>query len=176
MNKNLLFFFLNDYLGCKVNLIETNVLNIALVLIILVVYLGNTLKKVLINRKENVFFNFKQIEQLLLERHKLFNQATIQLNEAKTEIKNIRKQTLFLIKKEKEKIQFDFFEKNKQLKKIQEEIFHIEEKKIQKKFTEFLVDFSLNKINKKLKKLLNYSNQKSLNNFKIGLFVNYKKK
>lgn len=78
MNANSLFI-LADHFSFNTNIIETNVLNLAVVLAVVVIYVGDALKGLLANRKETIVTNFQEADRRALQAKERVNQAQYNL-------------------------------------------------------------------------------------------------
>lgn len=174
MNANSLFI-LADHFSFNTNIIETNVLNLAVVLAVVVIYVGDALKGLLANRKETIVTNFQEADRRALQAKERVNQAQIQFEEAKQKASKIRNQASITIENEKEKFNREITEDLNRLKVFQQESYKLEQQKVQNQIAEKLIELSLNQVKKKIKLRLNSSNNSILNNFQIVLFTNYKK-
>ncbi|KAL6766094.1 atpF (chloroplast) [Auxenochlorella protothecoides x Auxenochlorella symbiontica] len=174
MNANSLFI-LADHFSFNTNIIETNVLNLAVVLAVVVIYVGDALKGLLANRKETIVTNFQEADRRALQAKERVNQAQIQFEEAKQKASKIRNQASITIENEKEKFNREITEDLNRLKVFQQESYKLEQQKVQNQIAEKLIELSLNQVKKKIKLRLNSSNHSILNNFQIVLFTNYKK-
>jgi hypothetical protein len=63
-----------EHFGFNTNLLETNVLNLAVVLAVVVTYVGDALRGLLANRKQNILNNFQEAEQRASEAQERLNQ------------------------------------------------------------------------------------------------------
>jgi F-type H+-transporting ATPase subunit b len=174
MNANSLFI-LADHFGFNTNIIETNVLNLAVVLAVVIIYVGDALKGLLANRKETIVTNFQEADRRALQAKERVNQAQVQFEEAKQKASKIRNQASITIENEKEKFNREITEDLNRLRVFQQESYKLEQQKVQNQIAEKLIELSLNQVKKKIKLRLNSSNHSILNNFQIVLFTNYKK-
>lgn len=156
------------------NIIETNILNLTIVLAIVILYLGGKLKELFANRKENILSNLQEAEHDVFEGQKRVKHAKFQLEKAKKKALIIRERSLLIIEQEKDKISSEFTKEFKRLENIQQETLKLEKKKVKQQLTKKLIKLSLMKALQKIKLQLKASNQDKLNNFKIVLFANYK--
>ena len=80
------------HFGFNTNILETNVLNLAVVLAIVITYVGDALRGLLANRKQTILNNFREADQRASEAQDRLNQARLQLEKAKTKADEITKQ------------------------------------------------------------------------------------
>jgi F-type H+-transporting ATPase subunit b len=81
-----------EHFGFNTNILETNVLNLAVVLAIVVTYVGDALRSLLENRKQSIVNTFQEADQRALEARERVAQAKLQLEQANTKAQQIREQ------------------------------------------------------------------------------------
>ena len=64
-----------EHFGFNTNLLETNVLNLAVVLAVVVTYVGDAIRGLLANRKQNILNNFREADQRASEAQERLNKA-----------------------------------------------------------------------------------------------------
>lgn len=165
---------LAEHFGFNTNILETNVLNLAVVLTVVVTYVGDALKGLLANRKQTILNNFQEADQRASEAQERLNQARLQLNQAQAKAKQIREQALVTIEQEKSQIIRQNQEDIKRLSLLQQETLQLEQQKAQNELAQKLVRLALHQVREKLTQRLNSSIHSAVNNFQIVLFTNYK--
>jgi F-type H+-transporting ATPase subunit b len=165
---------LAEHFGFNTNLLETNVLNLAVVLAVVVTYVGDALRGLLANRKQNILNTFKEAEERASEAQERLNQARLQLEQAQQKAKQIREQALVTIEQEKNSVVRQNQEDIKRLGILQQETLQFEQQKAQNELAEKLVQLALHQVHEKLTQRLNSSIHSAVNNFQIVLFTNYK--
>lgn len=90
-----------EHFGFNTNILETNVLNLAVVLAVVVTYVGDALRGLLANRKQNILNNFREADQRASEAQDRLNRARLQFDQAQAKAKQIREQALVTIEQEK---------------------------------------------------------------------------
>lgn len=163
-----------EHFGFNTNILETNVLNLAVVLAVVVTYIGDALRGLLENRKQNILNNFREADQRASEAQERLNKARLQLEQAQTKAKQIRDQALVTIEQEKNQIVRQNQEDIKRLSVIQQETLQFEQQKVQNELAQKLVRLALHQVREKLTQRLNSSIHSAVNNFQIVLFTNYK--
>ena len=68
--------------GFNTNLLETNVLNLSVVVAVVVIYIGDALKSLLANRKQTILNNFQEADKRALEAENRLKEAQKQFEEA----------------------------------------------------------------------------------------------
>jgi len=155
-------------------ILETNVLNLAVVLAIVINYVGDALRGLLANRKQTILNNFREADQRASEAQERLNQARLQLEKAKTKADEISQQAVFTVDQEKKQIVYQTQEDIKRLSIIQQETLKFEQQKAQNELAQKLVKLALQQVREKLNQRLTSSIHSAVNNFQIVLFTNYK--
>jgi F-type H+-transporting ATPase subunit b len=163
-----------EHFGFNTNILETNVLNLAVVLAVVVIYVGDALRGLLENRKQNILNNFREADQRAFEAQERLNQARLQFEQAQVKAKQIREQALVTIDQEKKQIVRQNQEDIKRLTILQQETLQFEQQKAQTELAQKLVRLALHQVREKLTQSLNSSIHSAVNNFQIVLFTNYK--
>ena len=73
---------LAGHFGFNTNLLETNVLNLAVVLAIVLTYVGDAIRGLLENRKQTILTNFREADQRATEAQDRLRQAQVELEQA----------------------------------------------------------------------------------------------
>ena len=115
------------HFGLNTNILETNVLNLAVVLTVVITYVGDALRGLLANRKQNILNNFREADQRASEAQDRLNQARTQLEQAQAKAKQIREQALVTIEQEKNQIVRQNQEDIKRLSILQQETLQLEQ-------------------------------------------------
>jgi F-type H+-transporting ATPase subunit b len=76
--------------GINTDIFETNIINLAAVIGIVVSFVGNNLTAVLDDRKKTIVNNLQEATQRALEAEEKLNQARLQLESAKKKAQEIR--------------------------------------------------------------------------------------
>jgi F-type H+-transporting ATPase subunit b len=162
------------HFGFNTNILETNVLNLAVVLAIVITYVGDALRGLLANRKQTILNNFREADQRASEAQDRLNQARLQLEKAKTKADEISQQAVFTVDQEKKLILSQTQEDIKRLSILQQETLKFEQQKAQNELAQKLVRLALHQVREKLNQRLNSSIHTAVNHFQIVLFTNYK--
>jgi F-type H+-transporting ATPase subunit b len=165
---------LAGHFGFNTNLLETNVLNLAVVLAIVITYVGDALRGLLANRKQTILNNFREADQRASEAQERVNQARTQLEQAKSKAQQIREQALVTVDQEKKQFVRQTQEDIKRLGVLQQETLRFEQQKAQNELARKLVRLALHQVREKLNQRLNSSIHSAVNNFQIVLFTNYR--
>jgi len=136
-----------EHFGFNTNILETNVLNLAVVLAVVVTFVGDALRSLLENRKQNILNNFREADQRASEAQERLNKARLQLEQAQTKAKQIRDQALVTIEQEKNQIVRQNQEDIKRLSVLQQETLQFEQQKVQNELAQKLVRLALPPVN-----------------------------
>ena len=162
------------HFGFNTNILETNVLNLAVVLAIVITYVGDALRGLLANRKQTILNNFREADQRASEAQDRLNQARLQLEKAKKKADEISQQAVFTVDQEKKQLLSQTQEDIKRLSILQQETLKFEQQKAQNELAQKLVRLALHQVREKLNQRLNSSIHTAVNHFQIVLFTNYK--
>jgi len=162
------------HFGFNTNILETNVLNLAVVLAIVIIYIGDALRGLLANRKQTILSNFREADQRATEAQDRLRQAQQELEEAKAKAQKIREQASVTIEHEKKQFVRQTQEDIKRLGILQQETLKFEQQKAQNELAQKLVKLALQQVREKLNQRLTSSIHSAVNNFQIVLFTNYK--
>ena len=71
------------HFGFNTNILETNVLNLAVVLAVVITYVGDAIRGLLANRKQTIVNNFREADQRASEAQQRVAEARVQFQQAK---------------------------------------------------------------------------------------------
>ena len=74
---------LGEGFGFNTNILETNIINLAVVIAVVISFVGDALRSLLENRKQTVLNNLQEADQRAIEAQEKLNQAQAQLELAK---------------------------------------------------------------------------------------------
>ena len=163
-----------EHFGLNTNILETNVLNLTVVLAVVVTYVGDALRSLLENRKQTILANFREADQRASEAQDRLVQAQLELEQAKAKAQKIREQATTTIEQEKKQFVRQTQEDIKRLGTLQQETLKFEQQKAQNELAQKLVKLALQQVREKLNQRLTSSIHSAVNNFQIVLFTNYK--
>jgi len=165
---------LAGHFGFNTNLLETNVLNLAVVLAIVITYVGDALRGLLANRKQTILANFREADQRATEAQDRLRQAQLELEQAQAKAQKIREQASVTIEQEKKQFLRQTQEDIQRLGTLQQETFKFEQQKAQNELAQKLVKLALQQVRDTLNQKVTSSIHGAINNFQIVLFTNYK--
>jgi len=166
--------FVAGHFGFNTNILETNVLNLAVVLAIVLTYVGDALRGLLENRKQTIVSNFREADQRATEAQDRVRQAQLEFEQAGAKAQKIREQARITIEQEKQQCVRQTGEDIKRLGTLQQETLKFEQQKAQNELAQKLVTLALGQVRKKLEQRVTSSIHSAVNNFQIVLFTNYK--
>jgi F-type H+-transporting ATPase subunit b len=160
---NISDFPLGDGFGINTNLLETNVLNLAVVIGVLVVFGGDVLTSILKNRQELIVKSLNDAEERFQEA------AKAQLEVAKTKAEEIRAQGLVTAKQGSENLLARAEEDIKRLEDTKKTSLRFEEEKAIEEVCSRVRELALKSALQKVKKRLDANLQRRVIDLNIAL-------
>lgn len=160
--------------GFNGNILETNILNLAVVLGIVVSLGGDTLRSLLENRKQTLFKNLQQAEKRAQEAKEKLAEAYSQLDVAKKKAVEIREQGDLTAEREGSDSARKKKEEITRLTDKKEETLRVEEQKAVSQVYQQLVTRVINEAKNRLVTKLDSTSHASVINFQIVLLSKYK--
>jgi len=160
--------------GFNTNILETNIINLAVVIAVVVTFVGDALRSLLENRKQTVLNNLREADQRATEAQEKLNQAQSQLELAKKKATEIREQGLVTAEQEKAQTIGQAEKDVLRLEELKEETIKLQQQKVVSQLSQQVVTLALTKVREKLKKSVDDAFHSSVNNFNIVLLTNYK--
>nr|CDI27955.1 F0 sector of membrane-bound ATP synthase, subunit b [Acetabularia acetabulum] len=165
---------LPTFIHFNTNILETNILNLSVVVGVVVSFGGDALRSLLDNRKQIILNNLQEAEQRANEAQEKLNKARNQLEISRQKALEIHQQGEITVKQEM----------NQCIQQTQDDINRLEEMKLetlflykQKTISQFsyqVILMALQQVRDKLKNIMDSSIHTAINNFNIALFKNYK--
>lgn len=165
---------LGEGFGLNTNILETNIINLSVVIAIVFSFVGDALRSLLENRKQTVLNNIREADQRALEAQNKLNQAQARLELAQNKAIEIRQQGKQIA--EQEEIQFiRQFEKDfNLLKQLKEETINLQQQKVIFQISQQVISLALQKVKRKLNKRLRFNFHSYVNKFNVVRLKNYK--
>jgi len=160
--------------GFNFNILETNLINLSVVIGIVVSFGGNALRSLLDNRKQTILNNLEEADKKAKEAQDKLNKTKTQLELAKKKATEIREQGIITAEQEKKQCISQTEQDALRLEEIKQETIQFQQQKAISQVSQQVVSLALNKVREKLSNHLNSSFHSSVNNFNIVLFTNYK--
>jgi F-type H+-transporting ATPase subunit b len=160
--------------GLNGNILETNLINLSVVIGIVVSFGGDALRSLLENRKQTILKNLQEADQRAKEAKEKLEQAQKQLELAKTKAAEIREQGVVTAEQEKRQCIRQTQKDTLRLEEVKQETLRFQQQKVVNQVSQQVVSLALNQVRTKLTKRLDPTFHSSVNNFNIVLFTNYK--
>jgi F-type H+-transporting ATPase subunit b len=160
--------------GFNTNILETNIINLAVVVAVVVTFVGDALRSLLENRKQTVLNNLREADQRASEAQEKLNQAQAQLELAKKKATEIREQGIATAEQEKMQTIRQAEKDVARLEELKDETIKLQQQKALSQISQQVVALALTKVREKLAKSLDDTFHSSVNNFNIVLLTNYK--
>ena len=160
--------------GFNFNILETNLINLSVVIGIVVSFGGNALRSLLDNRKQTILNNLEESDNKAKEAQEKLNKAKTRLEAAKKKAAEIKEQGNITAEQEKKQCIFQTEQDTLRLQQVKQETIQFQQQKAISQVSQQVVSMALNKVREKLSNKLNSDFHSSVNNFNIVLFTNYK--
>lgn len=167
---------LGEGFGFNGNILETNILNLAVVIAVVVSLGGDALKTLLENRKQGIVQNLKEVDQRAQEAQEKLNIALAQLETAHKKAIELKNQGLKTAEQEKKQSIRQAEEDGNQLKTLQQQTLRLQQQKAISQISHEVVSLALKRVQTRFETKLTDKFQKSINNFHIVRLTGYKKK
>lgn len=156
--------------GLNTNIFETNVINLAVVIGVVISFVGDAVRELLKNRKEIILNNLREADNRALMAQENLNQAKKQLAAAQKKALEIREQGVIAAEQERKLGRQQAEENAKQLKQVQENTLGFQQQKAIQQISQQIVSLAFQQVRQKIKvgsKALFFHSK--INNFKIEL-------
>ena len=162
----------NEGFGFNGNILETNIINLAVVISVVISLGGDALKSLLETRKQTIFQNFEEAKSRSEEARARLEFASQEVEKAKQKANEIKSQTITLLEKEKKIYLEQFASETKRLEVLKQETLLFEEQKAKFEISSQIITLAVNKVEEKIKTRLTARLHDSVNNFNIVLLRN----
>nr|ASN77482.1 ATP synthase CF0 subunit I [Pedinophyceae sp. YPF-701] len=160
--------------GINTNILETNIINLSVVIGVVVTVGGDALRSLLENRKQAILNSIKEADDRANEAKARFEKATLAFESAKKKAEEIQKQSLVTAEQEKNQILKQTEEDEKRLEQMKQETVRFQQQRAVQQVSEKVVSLALAQVRQRLTSRLDTNFHTSVNNFHIVLFTNYK--
>nr|YP_009105534.1 CF0 subunit I of ATP synthase [Lobosphaera incisa]AIT94209.1 CF0 subunit I of ATP synthase [Lobosphaera incisa] len=167
---------LGEGFGFNGNILETNIINLTVVIGIVVSFGGDALRSLLENRKQIILNNLQQADQRAKEAQEKLQQAKTQLELAKNKASEIRQQGNITAEQEKKQCIRQTQDDIMRLEEFKQNTLRLQQQKAINQVSQQVVSLALTQVKEKLNNRLDSAFHASVNNFNIVLFTNYKSK
>lgn len=148
MQINLLFS--GHGFGINTNIFETNVINLAIVITVVISFVGDALRDVLDNRKKTILDNLNAASARALEIEEKLNNAKRALEDSNVQAQQIREQTLIAIEREKHACMNQADDEIKRLNKLKDNTIRSHQQKAIREISQKVINLSLKQARKKV--------------------------
>jgi len=164
------FFFSGHGFGLNTNIFETNIINLAVVIGVVVSFVGDAVRELLRNRKEIILNNLREADNRALIAQENLNQAKEQLAAAQKKAAEIREQGFMAAEQEKKLCLKQAEENAAQLKQVQENTLRFQQQKAIQQISYQIVSLAFQQVRQKIKTgSTALSFHSKINNYKIDL-------
>lgn len=166
----------SESFGINTNILDTNIINLTVVLAVLITFGGDALRSLLKNRKDSILSTITEAEQRAKDAELQLNEAKQALTDAKSKAEEIRKQSVVAAEKEKNQILLQTEEDTKRLEQTKQEIIQLQQQVALQTLSKQVVSLALTQVETRLleQKRVDSSFNRSITNFHIVLLRNYK--
>jgi len=164
---------LGEGFGFNGNILETNIINLAVVIGVVVTFVGDAVRSLLDNRKQLIVNSLQQAEQRAQEAQARLGEARAQLELAQKKAASIREQGKTNAEQEKRNYQNQTQEDTARFYELKEETIRLQQQKAVAQVSQKVIGLALAKVREKLTQRLDATFHESVNNFNVVLFTNY---
>jgi len=162
--------------GFNTNVFETNIINLAAVVGIVVSFVGNNLNSILQDRKNTIVKNLQEANQRAIEAQEKLNQARIQLETAKKKAEEIREEGIVRATQEINNCVTQHELRLARLEEFKQETVQFYQQKALKQAYIYVISKILTRVRERLNKGLDSTNHVVVNNFYVSRFTEYNPK
>jgi len=166
------FPFGNEGFGFNGNILETNIINLSVVIGVVVSLGGDALRALLKTRKETIFKNFEEAKQRSEEAREKLTLASKEVDAAKVKAQDIAKQTMTLLEKERQTYAQLLESETKRLQTLKQETLLFQEQRAKFQISNQIIRLAVAQVEQKIKSRLTPRLHDSVNNFNIVLLRN----
>lgn len=162
--------------GINTNIFETNLINLAAVVAVVVSFVGGNLKTLLEERKQTILNNLQEASQRAAEAEEKLNQAKAQLEMAKKKAKEIRDEGSLRASQEINSCVRQHEERLSKLEEFKQETIQFYEQKASKQAYMYVISRIMTRVKERLNKGLDSTYHVVVNNFYVSRFTEYNPK
>lgn len=164
---------LGEGFGINTNIFETNVINLAAVVAVVVSFVGNNLKSLLEERKQTILNNLQEASQRAAEAEEKLTQAKNQLELAKKKAKEIREEGILRATQEVNNCVSQHEERLSKLEEFKQETIQFYQQKAFKQAYMYVISKIMSRVKERLNKGLDSTYHVVVNNFYVSRFTEY---
>jgi len=164
---------LGEGFGFNGNILETNIINLAVVVGIVVTFVGDALRSLLENRRQSIVNALQHAEQRAQEAKAKLATAQAQVDRAKEKAEAIRQQGRQAADQERASFAAQTKVDAERLQSGKEENLLLQQQKAVAHVSQKVIALALAKVREKLTQRLDATFHESVNNFNVVQFTNY---
>jgi F-type H+-transporting ATPase subunit b len=162
--------------GINTNIFETNIINLAAVVGIVVTFVGNNLSALLDERKKTILSNLEEANQRALDAQEKLNKAKEQLEAAKKKAQEIREEGITRATSEINTVVSQHEIRLAKLDEFKNETVQFYQQKAFKEAYLYVVSRIMNRVRERLSRGLDSSYHVVVNNFYVSRFTEFSPK
>ena len=171
-----IFTLANGGFGINTNIFETNIINLAAVVGIVVSFVGNNLTALLEDRKKTILSNLEEANKRAIEAQEKLANAKAQLESAKKKAEEIREEGIARATSEINNIVSQHEIRLSKLEEFKNETVQFYQQKAFKDAYSYVVTRIMTRVRERLNGGLNSSYHVDVNNFYVSRFTEYSPK
>jgi F-type H+-transporting ATPase subunit b len=162
--------------GINTNIFETNVINLAVVIGVVVSFVGDAVRELLDNRKKTILQNICAADARAKEVEEKMNQAKLQFEKAEKKAAEIREQGFIVAEREKKACIEQAEEETARLKQVKQDTINLQQQKAIQQISQQIVLLSLKQVREKLQvKMKSRTFHPWINKVKVNKYTSIKK-
>lgn len=159
----------NEGFGFNGNILETNIINLSVVVGVVVSFGGDALRSLLQTRKETILKNFEEAKVRSEEAREKLALASQEVENAKIKAQEITNQTASILEKERAMYSQQYESETKRLNSLKEETLTFQEQRAKFQISNQIIALAVEKVEQTIKSRLTPRLHDSVNNFNILL-------
>nr|QFK68970.1 CF0 subunit I of ATP synthase [Asterarcys sp. GP-2019] len=159
--------------GINTNIFETNIINLAAVVAIVISFVGKNLSALLEDRKKTIVNNLQEASQRAAEAQERLNVAKNQLELAKVKATEIREEGLLRATQEMNNCVSQHEERLSKLEEFKQETVQFYQQKAFKQAYLYVISKIMSRVKERLNKGLDATYHVVVNNFYVSRFTEY---
>jgi F-type H+-transporting ATPase subunit b len=172
----MIIFPLGHGFGINTNIFETNILNLAVVIAIVISFVGNNLTAILDERKKTILNNLQEATQRAQEAEEKLTLARLQLEQAKKKAEEIRQEGIARATQEINNVVSQHDIRLSKLQEFKQETLGFYQQKAFKEAYLYVISRIMTRVRDRLNKGLDSTYHVVVNNFYVSRFTEYNPK
>jgi F-type H+-transporting ATPase subunit b len=172
----MVIFPLGHGFGINTNIFETNIINLAVVIGVVVSFVGSNLTALLEDRKKTIVNNLQEANQRAIDAQEKLNQARAQLESAKKKAQEIREDGISRATQEINSVVSQHEIRLAKLDEFKEETLSFYQQKAFKEAYLYIISRIMTRVREKLNSGLDSTYHVVVNNFYVSRFTEYNPK